>query len=243
MNNKIRLLTLKFKNVIANNEVKWFRGAVIEAIHGSDVLFHNHMDDNYRYSYPLIQYKRIRQCAAMVCMGAGVESIGSFFASYDNRMRIGDRNEVMEIDYLRPSVYTVQVWNSEFTYRLHRWLPLNAGNYHAYRLLATDDERRLFLQKILVGNILSFAKGMGIFLDRELSCNIGRVVRQYVIPYKGVALMAFDIVFTANISLPPYMGLGKNASLNCGIVTPVSAPDSLPVTDDAAASPEGDAQP
>ena len=31
--------------------------------------------------------------------------------------------------------------------------------------------------------------------------------------------MAFNILFTGNISLPEYIGLGKNASTNCGILT------------------------
>lgn len=39
-------------------EVPLFRGAVIAAVgQESSVLLHNHEGNNYRYAYPLIQYK------------------------------------------------------------------------------------------------------------------------------------------------------------------------------------------
>ena len=56
----IRILTLKFRNQLRPDEIKWFRGAVIHASDKDNVLFHNHTEENYRYAYPLIQYKLIQ---------------------------------------------------------------------------------------------------------------------------------------------------------------------------------------
>ena len=58
---KIRYLEVTFENDIEPWEVPAFRGAIIATAGKEHVLFHNHDDDKFRYSYPLIQYKQIRK--------------------------------------------------------------------------------------------------------------------------------------------------------------------------------------
>lgn len=215
----IRILTLKFRNQLRPDEIKWFRGAVIHASDKDNVLFHNHTEENYRYAYPLIQYKLIHRCAAILCVEEGVEAIGHFFSGYTDRVRIGERELRLEIDYLRPAVFSLETTECPVRYRLRRWLPLNRENYQTYRTLERGDQRIHFLQKILVGNILSCLKGLNIYSDEKITCRIQKITRMYTIPNKDINLLAFDLIFTANLSLPPYIGLGKNASINCGILT------------------------
>lgn len=216
---KLRTLIVKFKNELKPEEVVWFRGAIIRSLAQDNVLFHNHQEDRLRYSYPLIQYKRIKGCAAIVCVGEGVEAIGNFFANYQQTLHIGQRDMSMEIDYLKPTLYNVQLWDSAFTYHLNRWLPLNADNYRLYLQLTNAEEQRSFLERMLIGNILSFAKGIGMHLDAPLKCSIKEITDSYYIRNKEIKMAAFNVVFSTNISLPFYIGLGKNASINCGIVT------------------------
>lgn len=215
----IRILILKFRNQLQPNEIKWFRGAVIHALSKDNVLFHNHIDKNYRYAYPLIQYKLINRCATILCIEEGVEAIGNFFSNYNNLIQIGEKNMSLEIDYLRPSVFLLEVTERVSRYSLHRWIPLNHENYQVYRTLEKDEQRIHLLQKILIGNILSCLKGLNIYLDKRITCRIQEITRMHTISNKGVNLLAFDLIFTANLSLPPYIGLGKNASINCGILT------------------------
>ena len=68
MQNDIHILVIRFKNEISLLEIPFFRGAILHALHGeANVLFHNHVDESsFRYSYPLIQYKRIQGKAAIV---------------------------------------------------------------------------------------------------------------------------------------------------------------------------------
>lgn len=215
----IRILILKFRNQLQPNEIKWFRGAVIHALSKDNVLFHNHIDKNYRYAYPLIQYKLINRCATILCIEEGVEAIGNFFSNYNNLIQIGEKNMSLEIDYLRPSVFLLEVTERVSRYSLHRWIPLNHENYQVYRTLEKDEQRIHLLQKILIGNILSCLKGLNIYLDKRITCRIQEITRIHTISNKGVNLLAFDLIFTTNLSLPPYIGLGKNASINCGILT------------------------
>ena len=132
----------------------------------------------------------------------------------------------MEIDYIRPTVYNIQLWNNTFHYRLNRWLPLNENNYLAFKSISDPDERIALLERILIGNILSFAKGLDIQIEQKLECQIKQIKKQYIIKYKETGMSAFDLLFSTNISLPAYIGLGKNASTNCGIVTPYHLAES-----------------
>ena len=76
---RLKTLTIKFDTQLVENEIQRFRGAIIKLLPQKEVLFHNHINDGYRYAYPLIQYKRLNNKAALFCIGEGVENIGVFF--------------------------------------------------------------------------------------------------------------------------------------------------------------------
>jgi hypothetical protein len=42
--------------------------------------------------------------------------------------------------------------------------------------------------------------------------------QKYISEYKDTKVLCFDLVFDCNVSLPPYIGLGKHASTGFGIV-------------------------
>lgn len=55
---KIKILCVRFRNELRPFEIEMFRGAVLDKLQETaSVLFHNHVGDGFRYSYPLIQYK------------------------------------------------------------------------------------------------------------------------------------------------------------------------------------------
>jgi CRISPR/Cas system endoribonuclease Cas6 (RAMP superfamily) len=219
MEGNVNTLLIRFQNEIANNEVAMFRGAIINAVDNSDVLFHNHTDgDGFRYAYPLIQYKRINRKAAITCIGEGTEAIGKFFSSCNFDVVLGNRNMTLEVESVRAHKTLVQVWDSVFTYHLRKWLPLNQENYRKYEALDSIVERYAFLERLLTGNILSFAKSMGVYFDKQVECKITSADEPRIVNYKGVKMMSFDVEFKTNVSLPDYIGLGKGVSLGFGTV-------------------------
>lgn len=219
-NKKIRILLLRFKNVIYKNEVPLLRGAVIKAMNNNDdILFHNHDGNKLRYSYPLIQYKRINQKGAVVCVNEGTDVIGKFFSQCNFNFTLGEKQMAMEIESIKANQYTVQVWGSFFQYRIRKWLPLNQENYQEFQKLEGIGEKCSFLEKILVGNILSFAKGINIHLESQVECKITKLSDPVAQMYKGVKMVSFDAEFKTNISLPEYIGIGKGASINYGTIT------------------------
>ncbi|WP_370799976.1 CRISPR-associated endonuclease Cas6 [Xylanibacter rarus] len=96
--------------------------------------------------------------------------------------------------------------------------PLNKINYEKY--IQTDDiiEKYQILENVLVGNILSFAKGMGIYFNNKIKVTILQVDEPKVYRFKNIKMMGFDIRFKSNVSLPDYIGLGKGVSIGFGMI-------------------------
>ena len=105
-----------------------------------------------------------------------------------------------------------------FRYTLRKWLPFNSNNYNEFLQLEGLAARAEFLQRILVGNILSMCKGLGIRLERDITCEILKMEEPRLELYKGVKMMSFDVEFKTNVSLPDFCGLGKGTSLGMGMV-------------------------
>lgn len=215
---RIPMLIIKFKNELRHGEIPFFRGAVISKVPQELTLFHNHIDDGFRYHYPLIQYKRIGGKAAIVCIGEGTDAIGNFFANADFDLQIGNRQEHFVVENVDAKRVLIQTWQSEFHYTLRKWLPLNQENYAQYQALEGVAAKALFLQKILVGNILSLCTGLGIHIEEDISCEIVTLSDITTYKYKGVRMSGFDLEFKTNVSLPDYLGLGKGVSLGYGMI-------------------------
>lgn len=239
----IKVLIIKFANRISPHEVPLLRGAIISALEHKLLLFHNHEGDNYRYRYPLIQYRLIRGQAALVCINEGAEQVGEFFATGDFSVILGERPVTLQVERVIPRRYQMQVWQQTFNYRITRWLPLNQKNYALYCATESLTKRIEMLQRILTGNILSMATGLGIHFDNTAQCTITHLAEPYKVTVKGVKMMAFNATFTTNVSLPPNVGLGKHASLNCGTVTQVRRRDPDDCGPDAVAPAAGDYAP
>lgn len=217
---KTKTLIIRFNNEIHHDEIPLFRGAIIQATEHANLLFHNHNDDSsFRYSYPLIQYKRINKKAAIVCLGEGTEAIGQFFSSCNFDVSLGERQVRLEVDSVSAHQHLVQIWDGEFAYHIRRWLPLNQENYARFCQEESLASRCAMLERLLTANILSFAKGIGLYFDGQVITRITQLDEPRLQYYKGVKLMSFDAEFKTNVSLPDYIGLGKGVSLGMGTVT------------------------
>lgn len=216
----IRTLTILTDAEIRQNEIPFFRGAVINCLgEHPNVFFHNHLaDDKFRYSYPLIQYKRLGGKAAIVSIEEGVDIIGQFLTEVNGMLTIGSRQVTCNTKGILPAKILVQTWVETFSYHISRWLPLNSKNYQLYQNLESMVERITFLENVLKGNLLSMLKGLNIHLEKELILKITELSDPYLLNNKGVRMMAFNADFKCNLSIPNNLGIGKNASIGCGTV-------------------------
>lgn len=220
MSKYIRTLTIIYNTEISYKDIPLFRGAVLRSLGDrADVLYHNHIgEDAFRYSYPFIQYKRLNGKAAITCVEEGADIIGQFMSETPDSIMVGPKELKCEVARVLPARILVQTWNHTFNYHLSRWLPLNSKNYLLFKSTDDENERKAMLEKILKGNLLSMLKGIGIHLEDELLVRITSLSDSYIIYNKGIALMAFNADFTSNLSIPNNLGIGKNASIGCGII-------------------------
>ena len=222
---KLNVLTIRFQNRLAPHEVPLFRGAVIAALDHKLPLFHNHEGDGFRYHYPLIQYKALGGRAAIVCLAEGTEQVGELFAGGNLDVVMGERSETLVVDSVRPMSFNLQLWQQTFEYGLNRWAPLSVKNYALWRTTESLAERYAMLERVLTGNILSMAKGVGLRFDDRVECRITAMDGEpYWMQMKDVKVLAMNVRFKSNVSLPTGIGLGKHAALNCGIVSRVRPP-------------------
>ena len=205
-------------------ESRLLRSAVLTVIKSDDslykILYHNHIDDGVRYGYPLIQYKVISGKGAILYLGKGIESIHLLFGQQPRTVVVRNRKIELKVDKIYAKAYKMFLVDNFYKYKIRNWLPLQDENFYEYRRLKTEQEKHNFLQKILRGNILSFAKGVGWFVNGELKIQDFQVSKTFWISYKKVKFLGFDVYFKTNCKLPPHIGLGKGSAHNYGVLFP-----------------------
>lgn len=215
----IRTLLVKFDHILKPWEVSAFRGAIIEKVGRENILFNHHIDDHkYLYRYPLIQYKSLNQKPSIFCFGEGVDEIHKLFAKNSWEILLKSKKVSLKVDELRLETTGITIADTYRYYNIHNWLALNVKNHQEYNSLKYDVDRFEMLEKILIGNILSFAKGIDWQISSEVKVRVSEVIKTYDTKYKSTHLKAFDVSFRSNISLPDFMGLGKGVSHGYGMV-------------------------
>ena len=190
----------------------------------SEVLFHNHKEDGeYRYGYPLIQYKIINGKPTIIGLEKGAELIIQNFLDID-RLVLGEREYLepegrLNVDNLTLNVAT-NLDMPKYKYKfITPWLGLNQENYHKYqnKIKGSDEqEKREFLSRILIGNILSFAKGVNWWVESEIT--LVPKLEGVDVKFKNKDMLGFLGEFYSNINLPEYIGLGQSTARGFGTI-------------------------
>ena len=215
----LRILKVAFKGNLEFYELPAFRGAIVKKIGMDHPLFHNHAPNNgLYYRYPLIQYKLINKNPAILCMGEGVDEIHQFFAHQDWTLTIGDQEKSMQINRLNMHEFDMRTHEEPLEYALVNWVALNQKNYHEYRKMESLADQIALLERLLRGNILTFAKGIDWHIPEPVRVNIKRIHNTHPVTVKKQKVLAFTLDFTTNVFLPNYIGLGKSVSLGFGSV-------------------------
>jgi len=215
---KIRVLDIAFEEDVRMWELPYLRGAIVATVGKNHILFHNHKESGFRYSYPLIQYKIIGRKPHIICIEQGVDDVHHFFEKKQEGIFLGERPYELKVKAINLNSFTMQVWDKAFHYRVYNWLPLNQKNYSVYHSFEDEQEKKNLLQKTLTGNILSFAKGIDWHIDKPIITQIKEIQKINFVKVKGIKREAFTVTFRSNVFLPKHIGLGKNASLGFGIV-------------------------
>lgn len=207
-----------FEDLISPDELRFFRGVVIN-LSDNTPLFHNHVDTGYSYSYPKVQYKLLDGHPAVLGIGEGADAVMDIFAGMESlHCRLGHYSRQLRLASLADWHDEIGISGTQQAYCIENWLPLNSRNFREYREAEGLIGQLTLLQRILTGNLLSFAKGMGLFFDRQIKCIIEDIRTNDGMGFKGIEFMEFSAVFKSDVLLPQWIGLGKSASLNHGII-------------------------
>ncbi len=217
---KIRILEIIFAPEIKGRQISAFRGAIANKVGHDSILFHNHIGNGFRYSYPYIQYKRLRKKASIICVEQGVDEIYKLFNQPNWKINLNGDEIELKIEKLNVNAFNLNIWDKLFGYRIFNWLALNPENHKKYSSTDSLTEKIQILENILTANILSFAKGVNWQLEKKknIDVKISEIIGEKVTKFKNTPRVAFDIKFKTNVFIPQHIGLGKAASHGYGVV-------------------------
>jgi hypothetical protein len=193
------------------------RGYIGNLFQEKSPLLHNHLEGGgLRYSYPLVQYKIIDRIPMLLGLNEGANLLIELFLQIKK----------LELDDLTINIYSKNITNKLFEpgvsdglieYKFKTmWMALNQENYKKYMSLLPGKEKEIFLQKILVGNILSFYKGLNFKVEEKIYAKLK--TEEHLSSFKNKRMSVFAGGFITNIKLPDFIGLGKAVSRGYGAI-------------------------
>lgn len=179
------------------------------------IKLHNHLGDKFLYSYPVIQYKVLKDIPLIVGIENGIPALHNAIMN-TQQIVIGDCTYSCDDIDIKLETRELGISNKMNKYIfLSPWVCLNQDNYNKYRKL-NDKDKKAFLNKILIGNILSMCKGLGVNIDKEIVVDTN--VREVSSNFKNNKMISFYGEFYTNFNIPNYFGIGKSVSRGFGMV-------------------------
>jgi len=182
-------------------------------------LLHNHMGNGeFRYDYPQVQYKVVDQTPLLVGIKKGAGLLTDLFLKI-RELDIGGEKYQVRQKNIEGKQIEIGVTDKSQSYKFKTlWMALNQKNHDKYKI-SDDLERQHLLERILIGNILSFFKASDHFVKEQIQ--VKGTFKVKTTRFKNNRMLAFDGVFTTNVLLPSYIGLGKAVSRGFGTIKPI----------------------
>ena len=218
----VKTLSLSFNLPIEPYQLAQWRGAFIEMAGWDDDRFHNHKgEDQFHYRYPLIQYRRQQGQAALLAINEGVTALQEMLARRDWTLNWQGSAHNLMIEDLRMHEQELRILDVPQSYRLHKWFALNQANMQKWDQCNHLLDRLQLLQPLLRNHLLACLWGMGWQGKDTIEVHIQDLHQSRPIRFHGTRFLAFDLSFSANISLPYHVGIGKAVSHGQGRLAPI----------------------
>ncbi len=193
------------------------RGYIGNLFKEKSPLLHNHLENgNLRYSYPLVQYKIVKGIPMLIGLSEGAELLIELFLRI-NELDLNDKKIRIYSKNIKNEVYTPGLSDSLIEYKfLLPWMALNQNNHKKYMNLLPGAERTGFLNKILIGNILSFYKGINFTVTEKIYATVS--VEEKISAFKNNKMTVLTGGFLTNAILPDFIGIGKSVARGYGTI-------------------------
>ena len=217
MSATIHTVTIQFPEIaLATRDAHKLRGYLGRLFQDHSPLLHNHLEGGgLRYGYPLVQYKVLDQVPTLLGLGEGAQLLTELFLKIQ-QIQLGETTYPVLSKNIQSILPEVGVADTLYTYQFKTlWMALNQENYRRYEYLAPAGQTGL-LQRIATGNLLSFFKGVAVFLAKEQRILVQLRVQPRQTQFKNQAMLAFHGELITNVTLPNNIGIGKAVSRGFG---------------------------
>lgn len=177
------------------------------------------------YLYPRVQVKILNEQIYIIGIKEGVEPVLSLIDNVTS-FNFGDITINIEKFDIEENKDQLNTTKNLLKYKfITPWVALNKSIGGKYRFL-TDQEKPLFLNKLLGQNILFIAKEFGLDIKTKIftKVNINNLSPDKI---DENGWSAFTGEFRTNFILPSYIGLGNGITRGFGTLFSLNNPDSL----------------
>ncbi|MEM3101673.1 MAG: CRISPR-associated endonuclease Cas6 [Candidatus Nitrosotenuis sp.] len=190
----------------------------IASLFPDNSLLHHHLNTpnkkGFIYTYPKVQYKIIDGVPIVLGIGDAKEVVKGI-SNIDSLNLKGKKYLITDRKLIEKDV-DFGVTEDAFSYKfLTPWLALNEESYQRYKK-CNQAERKKQLESILVGNIISMAKGLEYIITDKITATVN--VHEVSTSLKGTPMLGFLGTFSVNFEIPDYWGIGKSVSRGFGTV-------------------------
>ncbi len=199
-----------------NHSGTGLRRAVTAGFPDDPLLHHHKVDGASDYSLPTVRYLVVDNLPLLVGLGEGRETVISVAGNIEQLVVGRKRYTVVGHDFIEDGVYLGMTPELTTYKTLTPWLALNQKNVKKFNQLKTDHEKRRLLERILTGNILSLAKGLGFHVNAGIAVKIISFSWRKI--HTPQPLLGFQATFVSNVIIPEFLGLGKLVSKGFGLM-------------------------
>jgi hypothetical protein len=180
-------------------------------------LLHNHLESgDVLYRYPRVQYKVLQNTPVLIGLNDGADLLSELFLKM-RHIDIDGHHYPIQQKNIESKQLLIGLSDDLHAYRFETlWMALNQQNYADY-LREDDTQKARHLKSLLIGNILSFCKGVQCRVEGTIMASL-TITNQQEIKFKGNGMLSFEGNFVTNMVLPDGIGLGKQTARGFGTV-------------------------
>ena len=237
----VPITTITFPEIaLRTRDAHKLRGYFGDLFKEHSPLLHNHLESDeetgdaagavkFRYAYPLVQYKVLRQTPTLVGLGEGATLLTQLFLQIRELTINGGQDdpsgETFPVlsKHIRHEQAPVGMARGDgpldlIEYRFETlWMALNQKNYRDYRHYS-EAEQQAQLKRVLTSQLLALFREFGLWLEPHERVMVRLDVQERTTQFKNQTMVAFTGGFLANVILPDGIGLGKAVSRGFGTV-------------------------
>lgn len=181
-------------------------------------LLHNHYEDGtVMHRYPLVQYKVVDAVPTLVGINEGAQLLVELFLSIKHLSIAGTDYPVLHKNIATKNEILAVVPDELYDYHFKTlWMALNQKAYPEYMALKDEKDKKKFLDKVLVNNLLSFCKGVGYRVEHQIMAKAKLIEK--TTNFKDNQMLGFSGSFVCNVDMPAFVGVGKSVARGFGTI-------------------------